>query len=320
MKKGGGAVAHAAPIQDFAMLNVVHPGRSRNNSEPENLLSEANVSETRRCRAWLSDRLARGKSEVFSEVVSLSPELAEMLLDHNPNNRHIRIRAVQSYKTDIINGDWSLNGESLKVAKTGELNDGQHRCHAVIAAGRAVQTVIQFGLERETRMTVDQGAIRTTGNFLAMEGHKNANVAAAVASHIWQYENFGNVENAGHITPTKVQVKETYNRHPTIDDSIVAIPKAKHVGRSRSTLAFCHWLIARRTKTQADFFFLRLCLGDGLTRHDPIYHCRERLISDTRMTAAEKVELILRTWNASRKGRKATKCSPIIGELPKIEA
>lgn len=256
---------------------------------------------------------------MFSEVVTLTPVLAELLLERNADNRNLRQRAVDTYVTDIKNGDWALNGESIKVSIEGFLNDGQHRCRAVVEAGRAIQTVILFGVERETRMTVDQGAVRTAGNYLAMAGHENSNNIAAVASLIWQHETFGIGNNPGKHKPTKVQVAQTAEAHPGVGDSIRAIPSSARVGRSRSVLAFCHYLLSRRSKSHADSFFLRLVLGDGLTRKDPIYHCRERLLSPNRMTAAEKVEVILRTWNAHRKGQPQTKCSPILGELPKIE-
>jgi hypothetical protein len=298
------------------MLNILKTPQTGN---PAPLFSDAHVSEARRAAAWLENRIKTGKTEVVSELVELTPVLAELLLQRNPGNRSVRQRAIDAYKTDIINGDWAINGESIKVSSDGLLNDGQHRCRAVIGAGRPIKTMILFGVGRETRMTVDQGAVRTAGNFLAMSGKENANQIAAVASLLWQYEHFGITGNNSKLAPTKVQVAQIAALHPDIDGSVKAIPSHTKVGRSRSVMAFCHYLVSRRARTYADSFFLRLCLGDGLSRRDPIYHCRERLLTDRRMTSAEKIELILRTWNAHRKGNQTTKCSPILGELPSIE-
>lgn len=320
--KGSEAVASAAPIQDFAMLKIANGGLFDNGPAPViGLFSEANAGEARRVRAWIEDRVRRSDREVFSEVALLTPVLAELLLSRNPDNRHIRQSKVDIYATDIRNGDWTLNGETIKISKNGLLNDGQHRCHAVIAASASIKTVFTFGVERASRMTVDQGAARTAGNYLAMGGVENANQVAAVASLIWQVQSFGRIVNSGRDKPTKAQISQTAAEHHDILTSIKAIPSNARIGRSRSVLAFCHYRIVRATsaKNYADSFFLRLVLGEGLTRNDPIYHCRERLLSDQRMTAAERVEIILRTWNAHRKGQKQTKCSPVLGEMPAVE-
>lgn len=302
-----------------AMLKVAHANPGGNIAPVEPLFSSANVAETRRTLAWLNDRIARAEKEgAFTETVILTPVLAELLLERNPKNRNIRENAVVAYATDIRNGDWAFNGESLKLSVEGFLNDGQHRCHAVIRAGRAIKTSVAFGLARETRMTVDQGAVRTAGNYLSMAGHSSANHIAAIATMIWRYETLGTLDSrAG--SPTKTQVSRVVEENPAIGDSLDAIPSGASIGRSRSVLAFCHFLLAKRARIHADSFILRLCLGDGLTRKDPIFWCRERLMADRKMRADEKAELILRTWNAYRRGNVQTKSSPITGELPHIE-
>jgi len=302
-----------------AML-VMHEKPSPINADTP-LFSAVAAAETRRMKAWLADRIGRGRSGIFSEEVALTPVLAELLLGDNPDNRRIRKGRLMEFVTDISNGDWELNGEPIIVADTGELNDGQHRCQAVIMAGKAMHTVITFGVRRSSRLTVDVGAVRTAGDFLAMDGHKNPNVTAAVAGMVWQYEKYGEIKSGQGNRPTKVQVRHTYAEHPGIDDSIDIIPnKARSMARSRSLLAFCHYIIARHaySRPMADSFILRLCLGDGLTKGDPIYHCREKLIQDKRLHPSERVELIFRTWNASRDNRRATKCSPIMGSLPAL--
>lgn len=315
-KKNGGA-PEGGRQGNQPMLNVVEERSKAKPVTVEHLFSKTNAAEERRARAWIADRVEKAKGGIISEVVWLTPAMAELLLEVNENNRHLRERKVDDYTTDIKNGDWSLNGESIKIAKDGRLNDGQHRCHAVIKAGRPIQTVVVFGVERSSRMTVDQGAVRTTGNYLAMSGTKSANHVAAIAAWVWRFEN-GYFLNR-RVAPTKMQVAQTAANNPCIVKSLEAIPCGKGVGRSRSVLAFCHFLFAKRSPVHADAFMLRLCLADGLTRRDPIFHCRERLITDRTMRAPEKIELLIRTWNAHRKGKPQTKCSPILGELPSIE-
>lgn len=302
------------------MFNMMRNGDAAKAGQSPELFSQSNVAEMRRAEAWFDDRLRASQKGVVSEVVVLTPALAELLLARNDSNRAVRPRAVRIYATDIVAGNWELNGESIKVSRDGFLNDGQHRCSAVIEAGRSIRTIILFGVERKSRLTVDQGAVRTSGNYLQMQGVDNSNVAAAVAGLIWQWETRGRVYSGGEMGPTKAQIQETFERHrDSIDASISAMPRGGKMFGSQSVVAFCHWLIARRASSLATSFIGRLCLGEGLTRRDPIYHCRERLLGPHRLKVQEKVEIIIRTWNASRAGKPATKCSPVLGELPAVE-
>lgn len=310
--------AEAGRPRKFNMLNM--PTKQVEGKADASLFAVTQVSEARRAKAWIADRVEKSKQGIFSEEVVLTPLLAELLLDGNPANRSIREGRVFEFATDIANGDWELNGEAIIIADTGELNDGQHRCRAVIMAGKAIKTLITFGVRRASRLTVDVGSARTAGDFLGMDGHKNANVVAAACSMLWQYERFDYVHNAGTYRPTKVQIRHTFEQHPGIAASIDAIPRTGSVvGRSWALLAFCHYVMSRKNAAAADHFIMRLALGDGLTRGDPIYHAREKLLmSDSRLRIGERVEIILRTWNASRQNRKVTKCAPVVGSYPQL--
>lgn len=304
------------------MLQVAKEPAERKAHTIDPLFSHANVAETRRAVAWLNDRIARASpANPITEVVDLTPVMAELLLERNPENRHLRDSRVAEYTIDITNGDWEFNGENIKVSADGRLNDGQHRCHAVIRAGRAIRTAIMFGLERDSRMTVDQGAVRTLGNYLTMDGHKRANILAATASLVYQYETSGRIMSGGRGKPTKVQARRIVEQRPELIDSVEAIPRGGRIASSPAVLAFCHHVFARRAgASAATSFILSLSLGDGLPASSPIYRAREKLLVEgKRLRAWEKVELIFRTWNAWRRGKKQTKASPILGDLPTLE-
>lgn len=276
---------------------------------------------SRSAQSWLAEQLKRGESGIFSLIISLEPDLAELLLARNPNNRPVRQYSLANYSTDILSGSWEMNGEAIKVSRCGFLNDGQHRCLAVLRTGMPIQTMIIFGLVRETRTTVDKGGAKTVGDYLGMDGVENSNVSAAVAGMVWQYEVAGRISRQSYYRPTKAQVVATFREHPEISESIRA---ARHKGTALvggiSTLAFCHYTFAKKNEKAADIFVEKLAKGDGLSVSSPIYRCRERLLANRRMTPEEKVELIFRTWNAFRKNRQFdSKSSPLKGKLPPVE-
>jgi len=71
---------------------------------------------------------------------TITPEMAEKLLENNSHNRKLNIRRLNKFKRDIINGMWLYNGESIIVSKTGKLIDGQHRLVAVVETGIPIET------------------------------------------------------------------------------------------------------------------------------------------------------------------------------------
>jgi hypothetical protein len=304
------------------MLNILSK-RSYANSETEvGELFAAGVSqEVRRAAAYLEDRLKKAAhGEPFSEAVLLTPALAEMLLRRNAENRAVRPLRLADYVSDMKSGSWKLNGESIKVSKDGFLNDGQHRCQAVVASGCTIKTMILFGVSRESRTTLDQGAVRSPGDYLGMQGVPYANEVAAASSLLWQYETRQRVSYQSAHRPTKQQIQDTYGRHKSIGDSIAFIPRKGSANTGgASVLAFVHYVLAHVSREAADYFIAKLVRGDGLNSRDPIYVCRERLHGDKRMKVDEKVELIFRAWNAHRKGRKLGKLQVMGGDLPQIE-
>lgn len=275
------------------------------------LFSAGGDPEKRRAQAWLKDRLARGRTEVFTETVDLTPALAEMLLARNPENRALSKRTAETYARDIAEGRWVLNGEALKVSRDGFLNDGQHRCAAVIQAGRPVKTMMVFGCERESRLTLDQGKARTPGDYVAMGGVKDANNVAAVASYVHQFKTYGELVPQGSTNrrPTKGQIRETLEQHPEICESVSFVPgkNATMLG-GKSLIAFCHWVIARRDRAGADEFIARLMRGDGLEIGDPIHTAREWLMQSRNKklyTRNDKALRILKAWSLYEQNRQA---------------
>jgi hypothetical protein len=283
------------------------------------LFTSADAQKTRRAQAWLADRLQKARSGSFVELVELTPVLAELLLANNPDNRALKPTKLSVFETDVAEGRWVPNGDTIKVSIEGLLNDGQHRCHAVIGAGRSIQTYIVFGVSRKSRLTVDQGTARTVGDYLSMEGVPSGNHCASVAALIHLVGETGYVKKSSVTTPTKGQIREVYHNNPGISDSIRVVPrKGSALVGGLSNLAFCHFMFALKDKEAADAFITQFVRGTDLKSSDPIYVARQRLMTDRRLRPEEKIEVIFRAWNAVRT-RRPLRSVPIHGRLPGLE-
>lgn len=266
---------------------------------------------------WLLDTICE-TSEPTTQWVDLTPELAEALLNINPDNRSFRKVKVTQYSADMASGRWALNGEPIIVSKDGYLNDGQHRCLAVIDANATIPVAITFGIERETRLTVDQGGARSAGDFLGMEGVNNAALVAAIARMAMAYEASGGKNIAGAHAITATQVRERAHADPALGVSATFGHTNSRYTRTfaaGSIVGLCHYILSRKDAEDAEGFLSRLCKGDDLKLRDPAHTVREKLISMGKTSRERKIKLILQAWTFHRRKMKVAPAS-MNSELP----
>ena len=67
-----------------------------------------------------------------TEVVKINPTLALEMLGDNEHNRKVTQSRVNEYASEMKNGMWLLNGETIIMSETGKLLDGQHRLLGLI--------------------------------------------------------------------------------------------------------------------------------------------------------------------------------------------
>jgi hypothetical protein len=277
-------------------------------------------TEIRRMRVWLEERVARGRSNYYSEVVSLTPVLASLLLEKNDGNRNIFRSNCEAIKNDILGGRWMFNGESIVVSATGRLLDGQHRCEAVIQTKTPIMVTLAFGAKDEARFTIDIGKPKSAANFLHMKGYTDTNNLAATIALILEYQKSGNIPHS-FTRATKTQIVQSADDLKGVQASVdIANGATKRGLGSRSILAFCHYVFKKRAGVvAADEFMTKLIDGDSLRKGDPIYHLRDRLLTMRGNTQPSlRAAIVFRAWNHWRLGETVTKIvAP--AALPKLE-
>lgn len=279
------------------------------------------VSPDMRAADWLEAQIAKSRNGVVSQIAELTPALARVLLNRNEDNRKVSDIIVASYARDMRNGAWQFNGEPIIVSADGKLNDGQHRCEAVVQADVSVRMLFVFGVHRSTRTTLDQGKIRSVGDFLSMGGHVNVNQLGAAAHAAWQYLAYGQLATGSSKRATKSEIIAFVEANPDIIKSVAFTHRkgADAVG-GRPTLAFVHWALWQKCgRIKADGFIEKLIDGADLSSKSPILYARNRLINGRgRLKANERAELIFKAWNAYRLNE-TPRHFETTGSLPKLE-
>jgi hypothetical protein len=89
-----------------------------------------------------------------SLVITLTPDLAKLYLSTQGRNRPLTSTRVDRLAQDILDGNWQLNGQPLVFTKDWRMIDGQHRCKAVIRAGKSIQILAVVGVEEGTAFDI----------------------------------------------------------------------------------------------------------------------------------------------------------------------
>lgn len=242
-QKKGAAGEAARPVGE-AMLNV-DLSRAIDKAiaevDPDKMPSaavktEALRRERLRMKRWLAEKVAGGRSV---EIVTLTPVLAELLLESNTHNRPKAKSHINTLVRENSGGRFQFNGESLSVTESGVLGDGQHRCEMIVATGIPAEVVIVFGIKDEAVKTINLGLSRSAANVLAMEGVADSNAVSTVANLIWQWKTHGRLANASNQRPTKTQVVDAAEHYDGIPESIEFCKRKRtKLVASRTVLAF----------------------------------------------------------------------------------
>ncbi len=273
----------------------------------------AYLEERKRMEKWLAGHVEKGRHSFDG---TLTPVLAELLLERNPRNRKIASANLMWLEREISEGRYKDNGEATIIMKDGTLGDGQHRCEAVVRTGTAVPTTFSFGIAEDARETIDIGTVRTAANILTIN-HEVAepNTAATVAGMIYKWRNHNRISRDTASLPSKTEIVQTYRAYErrdggnSIDESIefCSRKRAKKV-TPKAILAFCHWAFTEAaSRAAADAFMRRLIDGDRPSDGDPVLYCRDRLMAMKKWVFPQiRVNLIFKAWNAYRREEKVT--------------
>lgn len=244
------------------------------------------------------------KTSIHAELVLITPEKAKALLKLNTHNRPLSRNYVTILANVIRRGEWKDNGETIKVAKTGALLDGQHRLAAVVECSQSVKMLVAEGLEDDVFATIDTGKRRTASDALAVMGTKNyATVAAAVRLIL----TLANKEPTFREPFTNEQIKEWAEVYADELQQFMSIASKVYATKlmMKGTIVGLCYLMQQKDDKLIEAFWSRVATGENMTRGDPILALRNRLI-DNRLAAAKLeqrdiVALTIKAWNKTRK-------------------
>ncbi len=107
-------------------------------------------------------------SQIKSEVVLVTPAMAEQWLKLNTKNRKAAQPTINAYAEDMAAGRWELTNQGIAFYESGELADGQHRLMAIVRSNTSVPMMVTYGLKASAINGIDQHKIRAVHDVLTM--------------------------------------------------------------------------------------------------------------------------------------------------------
>ena len=99
-----------------------------------------------------------------TQVMTVTPELAKFWLTYNDTNRKVRNNNTDAFVHLIEQGEFRLTHQGMAFEgdkrNPKRLQDGQHRCLAIIKTGQPQQMMVSWNCPPEMFACVDSGAMR----------------------------------------------------------------------------------------------------------------------------------------------------------------
>lgn len=215
------------------------------------------------------------------EKILLGPELAAQLLEHNKLNRPISSPHVERLVRQIEGNKWRYNGDTIKIADTGDVLDGQHRLWAVIEAQKAIETIVVYGIDKEAFATIDTiRKPRSGADILYLHGLKRNRKAVSMAL-AWLLRFQGETVQDYRAPQNRIEnadIEEAFEAHPEMVRAVERAAKVRSIVNP-AIMGFIYYITANRNPDLAERLMTTLENPAGVGVSDPFYKLRAYLLT-----------------------------------------
>lgn len=126
--------------------------------------------------------------------ILVTPAQAATWLRKTVANRPVSQATVAKYADDMRLGRWKYTGDTIKFDDAGNLMDGQHRLHAVVASKKEIVFAVVNEIEPQAFSCIDIGRSRKCGDLIGIYEAKTGNpISGSLSSsfagairYLWQ--------------------------------------------------------------------------------------------------------------------------------------
>jgi hypothetical protein len=248
------------------------------------------------------------EQQFSSEIVDLTPAVAESLLRQNHRNRSLRPDYVRQLAGAMERGEWILNGEPIQLAEDGTVLNGQHRLSAIVESQTTVRMLVVRGLPTGSQKTMDVGARRTLSDVLSLHGEHYTTSLGAALTLLYRYRAGTRLDNS-RVMPTVPQALALLREEPGIKECVVEARRVWGITRMRISVgALLLYLFEEADPGQGEAFFQVLCNPVGEGEGSAVLKLRahlDRVSSERNYKFSTRTlsAMTIKAFNAWREGR-----------------
>lgn len=105
-----------------------------------------------------------------TELVKITPSMAEHYLSKNVLNRTVSRHLIDKYTYDMATDNWHLNHQGIAFYEDGSVADGQHRLISIIKSKKTIPMMVTTGLKKPAAITIDVGRKRSMCDGIQIGG------------------------------------------------------------------------------------------------------------------------------------------------------
>jgi hypothetical protein len=202
--------------------------------------------------------------DVVTRTVLVAPDVAREWLAKNIVNRPLLTRNIEALAFDMRSGRWEMTHQGIAFNRDGLLVDGQHRLHAVIAAGIAVPMRVTYNIDCDFSAPIDTGCMRRAHHVLGIPSRVVAVCNALVL-----------LETGAVARSTAGRISEVHARHARgIDWAVQAFPQQR---RLTANVLAAHAFAYPTSADLVDDFARKLVTGANIEPESPVLVLRRHL-------------------------------------------
>lgn len=244
-----------------------------------------------------------------AKIETVTPEMAKDWLEGQAKNRKWKRDVVERYKSEMVQGNWQINGQPIIFDGQGRMIDGQHRLMAVAEAGQPIKMLVVRGIREDAIKTIDTGKKRSMGDIFQMQGVYNSKLISRTAKllYIWNLKHeelikrgsFG--KEISNIPPQ--QIYNYYlNNSIWIDHACSEFRKNSEVitGTGGAVLAFVFAVLEKIDLERCYIFITSFVNGNIKPEWSYMVKVRDALITRNRkirFTEGERISILFGLWN-----------------------
>lgn len=255
--------------------------------------------------------------------MTVTPEMAAQWANANTKNRPVRNSRVNRFARDMAAGNWTLNGETIKIATDGTIIDGQHRIYACIESGVSFRSFVIAGLPPEVQDTVDAGAARTMADQFGLHGEAHAALLAAITRWAFMWLRGARNRARSDVDPTHAEMLALLEAEPRLREATEFAEHARHEFRSvRGSVYGLAWLLFHGSDhLAAEVFLEKVVTGADCPKGHPALAFRHRMFraveTGERLNQHEQLMYFIMAWNAFKEDRTLSVLAPArAGKFP----